>query len=168
MPSPTPASWRGRARSPCVPSGPPSGTAWPSPRGPPWSRSARNSFACRARRTLPGAGGRPPGGVPRGSPVDDGGMSAAGTAESPSPRLHALNTGFHWHDHTGPFRVVSTEQARQYDELGYFVLEDALAAPEINELLAQIDPFEHRQEEALRQMEGGRFFIPPAHPITFP
>jgi ectoine hydroxylase-related dioxygenase (phytanoyl-CoA dioxygenase family) len=94
-------------------------------------------------------------------------MSAAGTAESPSPALHALNTGFLWHDHTGPFCIVTPEQARQYDDLGYFVLEGALTRAEIDELLAEIDPFERRQEEALRQMEGGRFFIARADEITF-
>ena len=92
-------------------------------------------------------------------------MSVA--AESPIPPLHALNTGFEWHDHTGPFRVISPQQARQYDELGYFVLESALAPAEVDELLAEIDPFEHRQEEALREMEGGRFFIARADEITF-
>ena len=92
-------------------------------------------------------------------------MSVA--AESPIPPLHALNTGFEWHDHTGPFRVISPQQARQYDELGYFVLESALAPSDVDELLAEIDPFEHRQEEALREMEGGRFFIARADEITF-
>jgi hypothetical protein len=45
-------------------------------------------------------------------------MSAA--AGPDRPPLHALNTGFEWDDHTGPFRVVIPEQARQYDELGLF------------------------------------------------
>ncbi len=88
-------------------------------------------------------------------------------AESSGPRRHALNSGFEWHDHTGPFRVVSPEQARQYDELGYFVLQGALTPGEVDELVAEIDPFEHRQEEALREMEGGRFFIARADEITF-
>ena len=92
-------------------------------------------------------------------------MSVA--AESPGPQLHPLNTGFEWQDHSGPFRVVSPGQARQYDELGYFVLEGALAPDEVDELLAEIDPFEHRREEALREMEGGRFFIARADEITF-
>jgi ectoine hydroxylase-related dioxygenase (phytanoyl-CoA dioxygenase family) len=88
-------------------------------------------------------------------------------AGSSSPPLHARNNGFHWHDHHEPFRVVSPEQARQYDELGYFVLEGALAHEEVEELLVEIDPFEQRQEEALREMEGGRFFIARADEITF-
>lgn len=85
----------------------------------------------------------------------------------PSPPLHELSAGFEWHDHPGPFRMVSPEQARQYDQLGYFVLEGALAPGEVAELLAEIDPFEQRQEEALREMDGGRFFIARADEITF-
>ena len=34
-------------------------------------------------------------------------------------------------------------------------------------LTEAIDPFEARQEEALRSMEGGRFFIARADEITF-
>ncbi|HSZ36233.1 MAG TPA: phytanoyl-CoA dioxygenase family protein [Acidimicrobiales bacterium] len=94
-------------------------------------------------------------------------MSAETRPQPRSPSPHALNTGFEWHEHTGPFRVVSPEQAHRYDELGYFVLEGALAREEIGELLAEIDPFEQRQEEALREMEGGRFFIARADEITF-
>ncbi len=83
------------------------------------------------------------------------------------PALHELNTGFTWSDHRGPFRVVSAEQARQYDESGFFVLEDALSATEVAALAEAIDPFEAHQEEALRSMEGGRFFIARADEITF-
>lgn len=83
------------------------------------------------------------------------------------PRAHELNTSFAWGDHAGPFRVVSPEQARQYDERGYFVLEDALDAAEVEAIRAAIDPFEARQEEALRTLEGGRFFIARADEITF-
>jgi ectoine hydroxylase-related dioxygenase (phytanoyl-CoA dioxygenase family) len=85
--------------------------------------------------------------------------------DAPSP--HRLNTEFTWVDHHGPFRAVTPEQARQYDEGGYFVLEDALAREEVKDLCSEIDPFEERQEEALRGMEGGRFFIARADEITF-
>ena len=88
-------------------------------------------------------------------------MSAA------EPAVHELNTSFSWADHTGPFRAVTPEQARQYDESGFFVLEGALDADEVAALAREIDPFEARQEEALRAMEGGRFFIARADEITF-
>jgi ectoine hydroxylase-related dioxygenase (phytanoyl-CoA dioxygenase family) len=88
-------------------------------------------------------------------------MSIAG------PAVHDLNTDFSWADHPGPFRAVTPEQARRYDEQGFFVLEGALGADEVAGLLRAIDPFEARQEEALRRMEGGRFFIARADEITF-
>jgi len=88
-------------------------------------------------------------------------MSIAG------PAVHDLNTGFGWADHPGPFRAVTPGQARQYDEQGFFVLEDALGADEVAGLIAEIDPFEARQEQVLRAMEGGRFFIARADEITF-
>ncbi len=77
------------------------------------------------------------------------------------------NASFTWHDHGGPFRTVSPEQARRYDELGYFVMEHALGAAELQAVREAIDPFEAQQEEALRAMEGGRFFIARADEITF-
>ncbi len=83
------------------------------------------------------------------------------------PVEHELNTSFTWHDHTGPFRAITRAQARLYDENGYFVLEGALAAAEVETLIDAIDPFEKRQEDALRGMEGGRFFIARADEITF-
>jgi phytanoyl-CoA hydroxylase len=84
-----------------------------------------------------------------------------------SPPPHELNTGFTWADHHGPFRAVSDAQARQYDDGGFFVLEGALSPDDVAALCAEIDPFEERQEEALREMEGGRFFIARADEITF-
>ncbi len=48
------------------------------------------------------------------------------------------------------------------------MLEDALgAATRSTSWSTAIDPFEARQEEALREMEGGRFFIARADEITF-
>ena len=83
------------------------------------------------------------------------------------PALHPRNTSFAWTDHTGPFRRVATEQARAYDELGFFVLEDVLGPAEVADLAAAIDPFEAELEAALAAMEGGRFFIARAGEITF-
>jgi ectoine hydroxylase-related dioxygenase (phytanoyl-CoA dioxygenase family) len=94
-------------------------------------------------------------------------MNPTPPAGRSGPTTHELNTSFTWHDHGGPFRAVSPAQARQYDEEGFFVLEDALDADAVAALRAAIDPFEARQEEALRSMEGGRFFIARADEITF-
>ena len=37
---------------------------------------------------------------------------------------HPWNTGFEWQNHTGECTTVTAEQAAQFDEVGYFVLED--------------------------------------------
>ena len=83
------------------------------------------------------------------------------------PPVHERNTAFTWSEHAGPFRVVTAEQARRYDEDGFFVLEDALGPAEVDALIGAIDPFEERQADALRELEGGRFFIARADEITF-
>ena len=84
-----------------------------------------------------------------------------------APPAHERNTAFTWSQHHGPFRVVTAEQARRYDEDGFFVLEDALGPAEVDALIGAIDPFEERQADALRELEGGRFFIARADEITF-
>jgi ectoine hydroxylase-related dioxygenase (phytanoyl-CoA dioxygenase family) len=84
-----------------------------------------------------------------------------------APAVHERNTAFSWSEHGGPFRAVTTEQARQYDEDGFFVLEDALGPSDLEALIGAIDPFERRQADALRELEGGRFFIARADEITF-
>jgi len=83
------------------------------------------------------------------------------------PALHPRNTSFIWSDHFGPFRCLTAEQARSYDELGFFVLEDALNPAEVTGLAAAIDPLEAELEELLVDMDGGRFFIARAGEITF-
>jgi phytanoyl-CoA hydroxylase len=80
---------------------------------------------------------------------------------------HDLNTSFEWVDHSGPFHRISDVQAKSYDESGYFVLEGALSPETIEELLALIDPAEFRQEEELRTLKDGKFFIARADEITF-
>ncbi len=84
-----------------------------------------------------------------------------------APATHERNTAFSWREHTGPFRSVTAAQGRRYDEDGYFVLEDALGRAELEALTAAIDPFEQRGADALREVEGGRFFIARADEITF-
>jgi phytanoyl-CoA hydroxylase len=87
--------------------------------------------------------------------------------DASTPTRHELNVGFEWADHHGPFRVVTDTQARHYDELGYFVFEDALTAAQVDEVVAAIDPIEARGEEALRTQHDGKFFIARADEITF-
>lgn len=80
---------------------------------------------------------------------------------------HPLNTAFSWRSHEGPFRRITAEQARAYDEDGCFVLEDAFDADELAAVLAEIDPREAELEALLRTADGGRIFIARADEITF-
>ena len=80
---------------------------------------------------------------------------------------HALNKDFVWQDHTGPFRVISEDQAQAYDRDGYFRMEDAFDSALIEGLLAEHDPLEAQFEKFLREQLGGRAFIARADEITF-
>jgi ectoine hydroxylase-related dioxygenase (phytanoyl-CoA dioxygenase family) len=80
---------------------------------------------------------------------------------------HPLNQSFEWHGTCGPFRRVSIDQARRYDEDGCFLLEDALDGATLDMLAAEIDPIEAETETLLRTLPGGRYFIARAGEITF-
>jgi phytanoyl-CoA hydroxylase len=81
---------------------------------------------------------------------------------------HPLSVGFTWtQTRPPPFRFVSLEQAEAYDELGFFVVEDAFDPETVRKVTAEIDPIEHELEELLRKAEGGRVFIARADEITF-
>jgi ectoine hydroxylase-related dioxygenase (phytanoyl-CoA dioxygenase family) len=80
---------------------------------------------------------------------------------------HPLNTDFSWMPTTPPHRFVSPEQAECFDQLGFFVVENAIDRATVAELLAEIDPLERELEAWLRQHEGGRAFIARADEITF-
>ncbi len=81
---------------------------------------------------------------------------------------HALNVDFTWvRTRPPPFRYVTAEQATAYDEVGFFVVEDAFDPATVAKVMAEIDPIEHELEELLRQADGGRIFIARADEITF-
>ncbi|MGA0602930.1 phytanoyl-CoA dioxygenase family protein [Caulobacter sp. KR2-114] len=82
-------------------------------------------------------------------------------------RLHKLNTQFGWKPTRPPYRRLTADQARQYDEQGYFLLENAFSAEELAEVRAAIDPLEAAYEALLREKHGGRQFINKADAITF-
>ncbi len=81
--------------------------------------------------------------------------------------LQPRNQGFRWEPIKGPFRLVTDEQARSYNERGFFLLENALDCETVARVTAAIDPFEARGEEALRSLPGKRMFIAEADGITF-
>ncbi len=81
--------------------------------------------------------------------------------------LHPNNRTFEWEPHLGPYRRVTEEQARAYDERGGFVLENAFDADTVARVVAELDPLEARTTEFLRAQKDGRMFIAQADAITF-
>jgi len=81
--------------------------------------------------------------------------------------LHPKNKGFEWQDVAASRSCVTDEQARQYDQYGFFLFEEAFSADEIRAISDAIDPFEQERERALRQEHGGRENISRAGAITF-
>ena len=93
-------------------------------------------------------------------------MTIPATSQS-APPLHPRNRGFEWTPAEGPFRRITPEQARSFNERGFFLLEDALDRDTVARVTAAIDPFEAQGEEALRTLPGKRMFIAEADGITF-
>lgn len=79
---------------------------------------------------------------------------------------HEFNTEFTWKGSQRPLRRLTEAQAQSWDELGYFVLENAIDEATRARLIAAIDPFEKAGEEFLRS-RGGKMFIARADEITF-
>jgi ectoine hydroxylase-related dioxygenase (phytanoyl-CoA dioxygenase family) len=80
--------------------------------------------------------------------------------------VHPWNKEFTWQSPPGPYRRISEAQATQWNEGGYFLLEDALPVELLAEIEAAIDPFEGASVEWLRS-KGGSMFIADADAITF-
>ena len=82
-------------------------------------------------------------------------------------QIHEFNTGFTWKPAEGPFRRVTAAQARQFNDDGFFVLEDAIEPEMLARLVAGIDPVEAKEEQILREKYGGKKLIARAGEITF-
>ena len=82
-------------------------------------------------------------------------------------KLHDFNTEFSWRPVEGPFGRVTPEQARDFNDKGFFVLENAIDRAGLDILLAAIDPIEAHEEQILRDKFGGRQLISRADEITF-
>ena len=82
-------------------------------------------------------------------------------------KLHENNKGFEWSMPAGPYDFLSPEQIKSFDENGYAIVEDAFTSEEIEKVLERIDPFEFNVTEALKGLDGGKFFISRAEEITF-
>jgi phytanoyl-CoA hydroxylase len=83
------------------------------------------------------------------------------------PELHELNRSFTWTPVRPPFSLISEEQARSYNQHGFFVFDNAFDCDTIARAIAEIDPWEAKVEDYLRTQPGGRRFIAEAGGISF-
>ena len=82
-------------------------------------------------------------------------------------KLHANNSTFSWNIPEGPYKFFSEQEIRSFNESGFVVVEDAFSPSEVTEVIEQIDPYEFNVTEALKGLDGGKFFISRAEEITF-
>jgi len=84
-----------------------------------------------------------------------------------TPEPHPRNRDFAWSAPRGPYRRLTEQQARDFDEQGFCVIEDALAPALLRTVLAEIDPWEAKVEAALQSLPEKKMFIARAGEITF-
>ena len=82
-------------------------------------------------------------------------------------RPHRWNPGFEWQDHREPPRFLTAEQVRQYDELGFFVLEGAFSQDELAPVLEELDRYDAKVERWLDRQGLERVSITEKGAITF-
>ncbi len=82
-------------------------------------------------------------------------------------KLHDRNTSFSWSDAEPPFEIITEEQARLYNEVGGFALENVFSKQEVAELIAILDPLESASNDMLRTMQDKRINIARADEIVF-
>ena len=80
---------------------------------------------------------------------------------------HALNRHFEWKPRRGPFRLVTPEQADDYNRDGFVVLRGIFDPDTLSAVIAEIDPEEAKVEAFLRTRKDGKLFIARADEITF-
>jgi ectoine hydroxylase-related dioxygenase (phytanoyl-CoA dioxygenase family) len=73
--------------------------------------------------------------------------------------LHPWNTDYVWSDHTGERTTISADQARAFDQLGFFVMEDAFDAPTLAKLEAELGPGDEQAKEFLAGLPDGRLGV---------
>ena len=111
------------------------------------------------------------------SRIADECFAAAMREHSSSPDAH--NSQETLHGETAPaqhrlhveadaaYETLTPDQARQYDEQGYFLFENAFTPAEVAEVVDAIAPFEKAFEDEARAREGGRYFVAKADAISF-
>lgn len=81
--------------------------------------------------------------------------------------LDPRNRDFQWRACAGPYQRLSPAHARQYDEEGFVLIENAFTSEEVAAVIAAIDPIEEEYTQMLRARFGGRLYIARADAITF-
>jgi phytanoyl-CoA hydroxylase len=89
------------------------------------------------------------------------------TSAQTTIRRHPWNTDFSWVDRTGPFRLLTEDQVRQFDERGFVVIHGVFGEDVLAPVRSEIDDLERRSEEFLRTQTGERVMIAEADAITF-
>jgi ectoine hydroxylase-related dioxygenase (phytanoyl-CoA dioxygenase family) len=80
---------------------------------------------------------------------------------------HPWNTSFEWETPSGPYRALTDDQASQFDERGFVVLEDVLPLDLVDQVRAECDVAEAKTDAFLNAQESGRFSIAESGAITF-
>lgn len=83
------------------------------------------------------------------------------------PETHPLNRDFVWTAPRGPFRRIDAAQARDFDERGFCIVEDALTPELVRAITAEIDPWEEKVESLIAAQPGKKLFIARAGEISF-
>jgi hypothetical protein len=82
-------------------------------------------------------------------------------------KLHPRNRSFAWTAPRPPFRRITAEQARAWNEQGGFLLRDAFMPAEVAEVVGALDPIEAKTSAFLASRPGGKLFIGEEGNITF-
>jgi hypothetical protein len=82
-------------------------------------------------------------------------------------RRHRWNEGFAWEDRRGPFRLLSEEQVRDYDEQGFVVLDGLFTEEELAPIVVELDAAEAVVDRFLASLDGERLSIAERGAITF-
>lgn len=82
-------------------------------------------------------------------------------------QLHPRNTDFTWHESQPPYRIITDEQAQDYEKSGGFVLEAAFSPAEVAEILSVLDPIAQQSNAYLKGTADGRISIARADEIVF-
>lgn len=82
-------------------------------------------------------------------------------------KLHPWNKSFSWQSHTAASGAVTQTQIDQFDELGYFVVEDLYSPEKLAELTRLTDEAEDDAIAELKRQADERFLISENGAITF-